>query len=61
MPRGTVGLAERVRGSTVATSAGLHFDFLGSREFVSDVSALGTVLRDCVVEGLRFIFTPIGV
>ena len=31
--------------------------FLG----LSDVSAHGTVLRDCVVEGLRFIFTPIGV
>ena len=28
---------------------------------LSDVSAHGTVLRDCVVEGLRFIFTPIGV
>jgi hypothetical protein len=28
---------------------------------LSDVSARGTVLRDCVVEGLRFIFTPIGV
>ena len=28
---------------------------------VSDVSAHGTVLRDCVVECLRFIFTPIGV
>ena len=28
---------------------------------LSDVRAHGTVLRDCVVEGLRFIFTPIGV
>ena len=28
---------------------------------VSDVSAHGTVLRDCVAEGLRFIFTPDGV
>jgi hypothetical protein len=28
---------------------------------MSDVSAHGTVLRDCVAEGLRFIFTPIGV
>ena len=33
MPRGTVALAERVPGSKVATSAGLHFDFLDSREF----------------------------
>jgi hypothetical protein len=33
MPRGTVALAERVPGSKVATPAGLHFDFLGSREF----------------------------
>jgi hypothetical protein len=28
---------------------------------LSDVSACGTVLRDCVAEGLRLIFTPIGV
>ena len=28
---------------------------------VSDVSAHGTVLRDCVAEGLRLIFTPDGV
>ena len=28
---------------------------------LSDVSAHGTVLRDCVVEGLRFIFPRIGV
>ena len=28
---------------------------------LSDVSAHGTVLRDCVVEGLRLIFTPMGV
>ena len=30
-------------------------------ELVYDVSARGTVLRDCVAEGLRFIFTPDGV
>ena len=34
---------------------------LWDRRRMSDVSAHGTVLRDCVVEGLRFIFTPIGV
>ena len=28
---------------------------------MSAIRADGTVLRDCVVEGLRFIFTPIGV
>jgi hypothetical protein len=28
---------------------------------LSAISAHGTVLRDCVAEGLRFIFTPIGV
>jgi hypothetical protein len=28
---------------------------------VSDVSARGTVLRDCVAEGLRLIFIPVGV
>ena len=28
---------------------------------VSDAIARGTVLRDCVAEGLRFIFTPDGV
>ena len=28
---------------------------------MSAISAHGTVLRDCVAEGLRFIFTPIGV
>ncbi len=28
---------------------------------MSAISAHGTVLRDCVVEGLRFIFTTIGV
>jgi hypothetical protein len=27
---------------------------------LSDVSTHGTVLRDCVVEGLWLIFTPIG-
>ena len=28
---------------------------------LSAISAHGTVLHDCVVEGLRLIFTPIGV
>jgi putrescine transport system substrate-binding protein len=32
-----------------------------TRYAMSAISAHGTVLRDCVAEGLRFIFTPIGV
>ncbi len=37
---------------------GLHFPW---PKKLSAISAHGTVLHDCVAEGLRLIFTPIGV
>jgi hypothetical protein len=39
----------------------LELELDGFPSSLSAISAHGTVLRDCVAEGLRFIFTPIGV
>ena len=52
---GLSGLETTVGGTTITHNGPIITTGTG----VSDVSAHGTVLRDCVAEGLRFIFTPI--
>ena len=53
----------RLEGVNSTTSEDSHLDRIGAllAGVVSAISTLGTVWRDCLAEGLRLIFIPVGV